>query len=71
MGTPSAIGQASNAMMGAIGRFDTQRALAAFGDWTDRVAKGELPKQRRRVPPDKSEYRGDGMGLEHTDRLSA
>src|SRR5882672_4205283 len=37
-------GQASNAMMGAIGRFDTQRALAAFGDWTDRIAKGEVPK---------------------------
>ena len=37
-------GQASNAMMGAIGRFDTQRALAAYGDWTDRIAKGELPK---------------------------
>jgi hypothetical protein len=37
-------GQASNAMMGAIGRFDTARALTAYGDWTDRVAKGELPK---------------------------
>ncbi len=37
-------GQASSRMMGAIGRFDTQRALALFGDWTDRVAKGELPK---------------------------
>ncbi len=37
-------GQASGPMMGAIGRFDTQRALANFGDWTDRVAKGELPK---------------------------
>ena len=24
--------------------FDTARALALFGDWTDRVAKGELPK---------------------------
>ena len=41
-------GQASGPMMGAIGRFDTQRALAAFGDWTDRVAKGELPKN---TPP--------------------
>ena len=41
-------GQASGQMMGAIGRFDTQRALAAFGDWTDRVAKGELPKN---TPP--------------------
>src|SRR5262249_10975498 len=37
-------GQVSSNMMGAIGRFDTQRALALFGDWTDRVAKGELPK---------------------------
>jgi hypothetical protein len=37
-------GQASGPMMGAIGRFDTQRALALFADWTDRVAKGELPK---------------------------
>ena len=32
--------------MGAIGRFDTQRALANFADWTDRVAKGELPKNK-------------------------
>src|SRR5215472_4619939 len=37
-------GQASGPMMGAIGRFDTQRALAAFGEWTDRVAKGDLPQ---------------------------
>ena len=32
-------GQASGPMMGAIGRFDTQRALAMYGDWTERVAK--------------------------------
>ena len=37
-------GQASAAMVGAIGRLDAQRAFAQFGDWTDRVAKGELPK---------------------------
>jgi len=37
-------GQASGAMVNAIGRFDTQRALAALGDWTDRIGKGELPK---------------------------
>ena len=41
-------GQASGPMMGAIGRFDTQRALSAFGEWTDRVAKGDLPKN---TPP--------------------
>src|SRR6266481_6258111 len=37
-------GQAGDSMVNAIGRFDTQRALANLGDWTDRVAKGELPK---------------------------
>ena len=30
-------------MIGAIGRLDTQKALGLFGDWTDRIAKGELP----------------------------
>ncbi|HEX5279287.1 MAG TPA: carboxypeptidase-like regulatory domain-containing protein [Micropepsaceae bacterium] len=37
-------GQASSNMMAAVGRFDTQRALTLFADWTDRVAKGELPR---------------------------
>ena len=46
-------GQASGPMMGAIGRFDTERALAAFGDWTDRVAKGELPKSDPQRPQGK------------------
>lgn len=36
-------GQASRSMVSTIGRFDTQRALALFGDWTDRIAAGELP----------------------------
>src|SRR6266853_6122440 len=36
-------GQASPLMVNGIGNFDTSRALANFGDWTDRVAKGELP----------------------------
>ena len=30
-------------MAAAIGRQDTQRALANFADWTDRIAAGELP----------------------------
>ena len=30
-------------MMNVIGRFDTPRALKLFGDWTDRIAAGELP----------------------------
>jgi len=36
-------GQASPLMVNGIGNFDAQLALANFGDWTDRVAKGELP----------------------------
>ena len=36
-------GQASGLMMNGIGNFDTARALANFGDWTDRIKKGELP----------------------------
>src|ERR1051326_6533386 len=36
-------GQASPLMVNGIGNFDAQRALANFGNWTDRVAKGELP----------------------------
>jgi hypothetical protein len=30
-------------MVGNIGRLDTQLALKLFGDWTDRIAGGELP----------------------------
>jgi hypothetical protein len=37
-------GQASTNMINSIGQLDTQRALGLFGDWTDRVAKGEIPK---------------------------
>ena len=37
-------GQAGANMMDEIGKFDVPRQLAALGDWTDRVAKGELPK---------------------------
>ena len=36
-------GQALTQMARDITRLDSQRALALFGDWTDRVAAGELP----------------------------
>ena len=36
-------GQASALMARDITRLDTQRALQLFGDWTDRIAAGELP----------------------------
>ena len=39
-------GQAGGNMISAIGQLDTARALKLFGDWTDRIAKGELPKSQ-------------------------
>jgi hypothetical protein len=36
-------GQGGALMVQAIGELEPSRALANFGDWTDRVAKGELP----------------------------
>ena len=36
-------GQAMTQMVTVAGRLDTQRALDLWGDWTDRIAAGELP----------------------------
>ena len=36
-------GGAMSFMARDIGHFDTERALKMFGDWTDRIAAGELP----------------------------
>jgi hypothetical protein len=36
-------GQAQTQMVNALGRIDTRHALTLFGDWTDRIAAGELP----------------------------
>lgn len=41
-------GQAGNAMMGGLGQLGPERATAEFGDWTTRIAHGELPAQ---APP--------------------
>lgn len=38
-----ASGQAMTQMVTVLGRLDSQRALTLFGDWTDRIAAGELP----------------------------
>ena len=39
-------GQALTQMARDITRLDSQRALALFGDWTDRIAAGELPFEK-------------------------
>ena len=36
-------GQAGNAMLGGLSQLGAERATALFGDWTTRVAHGELP----------------------------
>ncbi len=63
-------GQASGAMVNAVGRLDTKRALAPFADWTDRIAAGELPT----APPPRpqgvrAQCRHFDMGLGHAHGL--
>ena len=36
-------GQAGAQMSGALNQFGRERVLAMFADWTDRIAKGEVP----------------------------
>ena len=43
-------GQAMNSMLNAINRIEPKRALALYGDWTDRIAAGELPKAKPARP---------------------
>jgi len=43
-------GQAGLNMVGTMDRMGTQGTLKMFGDWTDRVAKGELPAAKPQRP---------------------
>jgi hypothetical protein len=45
-----ASGQAMTQMITVINRFDRQRVLGNFADWTDRIAAGELPFDRPARP---------------------
>jgi hypothetical protein len=47
-------GQAGRNMMDELGKFDVQRQLANLADWSDRIAKGELPKTDPVRPTGKS-----------------
>jgi hypothetical protein len=44
------VGPAAEIMVRDLGEIDTQRALRNFADWTDRIAKGELPKAKPQRP---------------------
>lgn len=43
-------GQAMTQMIGVLNRFDRERVLANWADWTDRVAAGELPFDQPKRP---------------------
>ena len=43
-------GQAMTSMLSAIGRLDAKLATELYGDWTDRVAAGALPKSKPSRP---------------------
>ncbi len=45
-----AAGQAMTQMVNVLNRFDRERALADWADWTDRIAAGELPFARPERP---------------------
>ena len=45
-----ASGQAMRQMINVLNRFDQERALAHWADWTDRIAAGELPFARPERP---------------------
>ena len=45
-----ASGQAMTQMINVLNRFDRERALANWADWTDRVAAGELPFDKPQRP---------------------
>ncbi|HEY2007868.1 MAG TPA: carboxypeptidase-like regulatory domain-containing protein [Rhizomicrobium sp.] len=47
------VGQAADNMIGSINRLDTPRAFTLFGDWSDRIAKGELPFAKPQRPQGK------------------
>jgi hypothetical protein len=47
------VGQAADNMIGSINRLDTGRAFALFGDWSDRIAKGEIPFAKPQRPQGK------------------
>lgn len=43
-------GQAMNQMAGSIARLGPERGIEMFADWTDRIARGELPATAPRRP---------------------
>jgi len=47
------VGQAADNMIGSINHLDSQRAFNLFGDWSERIAKGELPFARPERPKGK------------------
>ena len=65
-------GQAMTSMLSAVDRIDSNRAMALFGDWTDRIAAGEVPKSKPPRPAGcRAQRRHQRVGLEQSQGLSA
>ena len=65
-------GQAGIAMMGGLNQLGAQRATRQFGDWTTRIAQGELPAEAPPRPAGRRAQRRDhAMGLGRSESLSA
>ncbi len=59
-------------MVNNIDRMGTQAALKMFGDWTDRVAAGELPASKPQRPQGIERNAVDhGVGLVESEGLPA
>ena len=64
-------GQAETTMVNTISRLDPPLAFQYFGDWTDRIAKGELPfAQAVPAAGHRAQCRADPVGLEPAHGLS-
>ena len=65
-------GQAGAIMMGGLSQLGPKRATELFGDWTTRIAKGELPAE---VPPRpqgvERNVRDHAVGLGRSEGISA
>ena len=64
-------GQAMTSMLNAIGRIDAKKGAELFGDWTDRIGAGELPKANPpRVRRESNGTLSLRFGLEQSEGLS-
>ena len=63
-------GQAGGQMLGGITNLGKDRTLGVFADWTDRIAKGEIPPTPASPAGTRTQCRHHAVGLGRSDRVS-